>query len=74
MNNQIKKIIHSAVLTFVLCGTSAAQVGQVIWQDDFNSINPSIWNSVVGNGCDQPSGCGFGNQELEYYSKKQYQH
>ena len=28
------------------------QVGQIIWEENFNSINTSTWNYVLGNGCD----------------------
>jgi beta-glucanase (GH16 family) len=45
-----------------------AQVGEVIWQEDFNTLNTSIWNVDVGDGTGTPAGAGWGNQELEYYN------
>ncbi|MBN2485427.1 MAG: family 16 glycosylhydrolase [Bacteroidales bacterium] len=49
--------------------TLKAQVGQVLWQDNFNTLDTTLWNAITGNGCEQPTGCGWGNQELEYYSE-----
>jgi beta-glucanase (GH16 family) len=45
-----------------------AQVGEVIWQEDFNSLKTSVWNVIVGDGTGTPAGAGWGNQELEYYN------
>lgn len=42
------------------------QVGPVIWEDDFNTLNTDVWTPDVGDGC--PNLCGWGNQELQYYS------
>ena len=42
-----------------------AQVGEVIWEEQFDSVNTDIWNVINGDGC--PLLCGFGNQELQYY-------
>ncbi len=42
-----------------------AQVGQVVWEDDFNSLNPDHWNVDIGDGC--PELCGWGNSELQSY-------
>lgn len=38
------------------------------WQDEFNgsSLNLTDWNFEVGDGC--PNNCGWGNNELEYYT------
>jgi beta-glucanase (GH16 family) len=47
--------------------TTKAQVGQIIWQENFNTLNTDIWNTVTGDGCGEGPGCGWGNQELEYY-------
>ncbi|WP_339658892.1 PKD domain-containing protein [uncultured Polaribacter sp.] len=42
-----------------------AQVGQVLWEDEFNTLNKELWNVDLGNGC--PDLCGWGNQELQTY-------
>ncbi len=46
-----------------------AQVGNLIWEDNFNTLNSSIWNADVGNGCEIGL-CGWGNAELEYYREE----
>jgi beta-glucanase (GH16 family) len=40
----------------------------IVWSDEFNgnSINTNIWTFETGNGC--PNLCGWGNNELEYYT------
>jgi beta-glucanase (GH16 family) len=42
----------------------------IIWSDEFNgdSINTDIWTFETGNGC--PNLCGWGNNELEYYTSR----
>ena len=42
----------------------------LVWKDDFTEpvLNTNSWNYVVGNGC--PDLCGFGNNELEYYTDR----
>ena len=46
----------------------SAEVGNLIWEDNFNSINPEVWNIDTGDGCDQGL-CGWGNQELQWYAE-----
>lgn len=43
---------------------------QLVWSDEFHGseIDPSRWNVYVGDGC--PGLCGFGNNELQYYSDR----
>jgi len=43
-----------------------AQVGDIIWEDNFNTFNEDIWTPDHGNGCSQGL-CGFGNQEKQSY-------
>jgi beta-glucanase (GH16 family) len=42
--------------------------GTLIWSDEFNgsSLNTTNWTYDIGDGC--PSLCGWGNNELEYYT------
>ncbi|PTB97369.1 hypothetical protein C9994_03280 [Marivirga lumbricoides] len=54
---------------FFFVGTSYGQVGQVIWEDNFNSLNNNIWVPDIGDGCDQGL-CGWGNQELQSYQSE----
>jgi beta-glucanase (GH16 family) len=44
-------------------------IGQMLWSEEFNgpSLDTSRWTATDGNGC-QINLCGYGNQELEYYS------
>ncbi|UII19971.1 carbohydrate-binding protein [Fulvivirga ligni] len=44
------------------------QIGNVLWEENFNTFNGDIWNIDTGDGCDQGL-CGWGNQELQWYSE-----
>jgi len=52
--------IYSSLLCLIMISTSYAQVGELIWEENFNDLDN--WNQVVGNGS-----WGWGNGELEYY-------
>lgn len=46
---------------------------QLVWSDDFDGaeIDESKWSFVLGDGCDiSPDLCGWGNNELEYYTAR----
>ena len=60
---------HCLVALFLLLGLSGyAQVGEVIWEENFNSLDTDVWNIDIGDGCDQGI-CGWGNQELQWYGE-----
>ena len=69
-----KWFVNSCQKGLVLLGCLAAylggyaQVGEVLWEENFNSLDEEIWNIDVGDGCDQGL-CGWGNQELQWYSE-----
>ncbi|RYZ95371.1 MAG: glycoside hydrolase family 16 protein, partial [Moraxellaceae bacterium] len=42
-------------------------IGNLLYEENFNTLDSSVWNSVDGDGCEIGL-CGWGNQELEYYS------
>lgn len=44
-------------------------IGKLLWSEEFNgaSLDGSLWTATTGNGC-QIGLCGYGNQELQYYS------
>ena len=44
-------------------------VGKLLWSEEFNGagLDSTLWSTFDGNGC-QIGLCGYGNQELEYYS------
>ncbi len=48
------------LITLLLGTVLNAQIGEIIWEENFNSLNN--WNIVTGNGS-----WGWGNGELEYY-------
>jgi len=53
-----------AVVTLLLsAGAARAQVGNLIWEDNFNNLNN--WLKVTGNGS-----WGWGNGELEFYKNE----
>ena len=62
----IKKALFLLLFLPVL---TKAQVGHVIWEDDFNTIDSSVWNIELGDGCDEGL-CGWGNQELQSYQNE----
>src|SRR5450830_254056 len=52
-----------------MASVTSPVIGALLWSEEFNSasLNTSLWNTYDGNGC-QINLCGYGNQELEYYS------
>ena len=42
-------------------------IGNLLYEDNFNTLDSTVWNSIEGDGCEIGL-CGWGNQELEYYS------
>lgn len=47
-------------------GSAQAQVGDLIWEDNFDTFDTDVWTADEGNGCAQGL-CGFGNGELQSY-------
>ncbi len=46
----------------------------LVWADEFEVDglpDPGKWGYDVGDGCDLPCGCGWGNGELQYYTHAQ---
>ena len=71
MNSFRIKMIGSHILltlSLVLSPVCAAQVGQLLWEDNFNTFNQQNWSIDTGDGCDQNI-CGWGNQELQWYAE-----
>ena len=64
----MKKWAGILMLVLGLSGQSFAQC--LVWQDEFNttSLDLSKWAYTTGNGCGGPSGCGFGNGEMQNYA------
>jgi beta-glucanase (GH16 family) len=58
-----------AAAFFLTQSTVFSQTGHIIWQDDFNSIDPTVWNIDQGDGCNEGL-CGWGNFELQSYQNE----
>lgn len=68
---------HHHLLGGLLLAASAAAsasvtspvIGKLLWSEEFNGagLNTSVWSASNGNGC-QINLCGYGNQELQFYS------
>jgi len=69
MKSKIKfNLIFAFICAIVFLTNSnlKAQVGQVLWEDHFNTFDTSVWNKDEGDGCDIGI-CGWGNAELQWY-------
>ena len=47
---------------------------QLVWSDEFNYDglpDSTKWGYDIGNGCELPCGCGWGNNEYQYYMGKE---
>lgn len=64
----MQSIVFSFLLLIPLVSFSQDQKYKLEWSDDFSGteIDESKWSFQVGDGC--PNLCGFGNNELQYYS------
>lgn len=65
-----KKIINRAFGAFFLLTAQHvyADVGELLWEENFDSLDTQLWNVNVGDGCDEGL-CGWGNAELQWYSE-----
>lgn len=53
--------------------TLAPQGKRLVWADEFNYTglpDSTKWGYDVGDACDKPCGCGWGNNELEFYTDR----
>ncbi|MGL1886952.1 MAG: glycosyl hydrolase [Reichenbachiella sp.] len=57
----------TSITAIVQVTEEGGAIGDVLWEDNFNTLNAEQWNPNTGDGCDIGL-CGWGNQELEYYS------
>ncbi|QKG53515.1 family 16 glycosylhydrolase [Hymenobacter sp. BRD67] len=56
----------------LLCGGQLSASAQtLVWEENFDgpTINPDNWTFDFGDGCERGN-CGWGNQELEYYTSR----
>ena len=71
MAKQLKNIIF-LILSFVVLSSCQSE-RQLVWEDNFdgNRLREDIWTVEKGDGC--PNLCGWGNNELQLYTKENYQ-
>jgi len=62
-------ISTTVTATTTMPTTVGGKVYKLVWGEEFDesTINESVWSFEVGDGC--PNLCGWGNNELEYYTK-----
>ncbi|WP_457421034.1 glycoside hydrolase family 16 protein [Roseateles sp. P5_E7] len=69
----IVRALAGAALVAATAAASASVtspvIGKLLWSEEFNgaSLDTTLWTATTGNGC-QIGLCGYGNQELQYYS------
>ena len=76
MSQNISFPVRSVLLQCLVVGALVAGFEnargdwQLVWSDEFggNTVNTTNWTFEIGNGC--PSNCGWGNNELEYYTSR----
>ncbi len=59
----MKKILFVIAALIISASAAQAQVGSMIWEDDFNDLDN--WIKITGNGS-----WGWGNGELEFYKEE----
>lgn len=78
MNVSALRKIGTTAIILILVNTVNVQAQykyhNLVWSDDFNYSglpDSSKWGYDVGNGC--PANCGWGNNELQYYTQNRMQ-
>ncbi|TGE21591.1 glycosyl hydrolase family protein [Hymenobacter aquaticus] len=59
------------LLLLACLGPRAASAQTLVWEENFDgsNINPDTWTFDFGDGCERAL-CGWGNQELQYYTSR----
>lgn len=71
----MKKILLLSVVACTMIAVVAflpEKKRKLIWSDEFNRVgtpDSTHWGYDLGDGCQAPSGCGWGNNEKEFYTK-----
>lgn len=52
---------------FIISSQINAQEYQLVWSDEFENEISRDWTYDVGDACDKPAGCGWGNKERQWY-------
>ncbi|WP_310383993.1 glycoside hydrolase family 16 protein [Roseateles sp.] len=68
----LNTLFGTALLTCsvgAVASVTSPVIGKLLWSEEFNaaSLDTSVWSASNGNGC-QINLCGYGNQELQFYS------
>ena len=66
----MKNLLLTLVISAILPQCKSEEERKLVWSDEFNNPgqpDSSRWNYDLGDGC--PNVCGWGNNELEYYTK-----
>lgn len=68
-------LLASCTIVFFACNEANAlteeEGSRLIWFDEFNYNglpDTTKWSYDVGDACDKPAGCGWGNAEKQYYT------
>jgi beta-glucanase (GH16 family) len=70
INVKMKRVVGFFVVSVFLMQCNSEGEKKLVWSDEFNipgEPDTSRWNYDLGDGC--PNVCGWGNNELEYYTK-----
>lgn len=64
----MKKILWIAVFAVNVCAAQSVK-RKLVWEENFKgkTLNESVWNYEMGDGC--PNICGWGNNERQLYTK-----
>ncbi|MBT1699789.1 glycoside hydrolase family 16 protein [Fulvivirgaceae bacterium PWU4] len=68
--NLLSTFFLAVILTLTACQDNKNP--KLVWSDEFDkpgAPDPAKWSYDLGDGC--PNSCGWGNNELEYYTKDQ---
>lgn len=70
MYTRLKNILYLFLLAVSLMGCQAQR--ELVWEENFNGdrISEENWNFDLGDGC--PQLCGWGNNELQSYTKENH--
>ncbi|MFT7559179.1 MAG: endo-1,3(4)-beta-glucanase [Flavobacteriales bacterium] len=65
---QTLKTFTVAVATAMAMSSAHAQIGDLLWEDNFDTLNSETWTVDIGDGCSEGL-CGWGNLELQSYGE-----